>query len=167
MPCSIPPPSRWRDLRRCRKSCARAELPSGPRSRGRRNKRSRRLPTVARYGAIWCQLTLSFCSVASERNGTMVNGIPVETVWMGRFSSSSETGTPSTLRNFGVRVHAPELRLRLAHLAEEQAVALLEPHRNLADLQVEHDFILAPSAGASTMRCRAWDVRRRAALRSP
>ncbi len=96
---------------------------------------------VARYGAIWYQLTFSFCNVASERNGTMVKGMPVETVWMGRFSSSSATWKAEHLGDNVVRMRRAELRFGLTHLAEEQTIALLEAHRNLADLQVEYDLI--------------------------
>ena len=62
---------------------------------------------VARYGAIWYQLTFNFCRVVSDRKGTMVKGMPVETVWMGRFSSSSATGRPSTLATTSCGCVAP------------------------------------------------------------
>jgi hypothetical protein len=37
----------------------------------------------------------------------MVKGMPVETVWMGRFSSSSATGRPSTLATTSCGCVAP------------------------------------------------------------
>ena len=95
----------------------------------------------------------------------MVNGMPVETVWMGKFSSSWETGTPSTPATTSCGCDGAELRLGLAHLAEEQSVALLEAHGNLADFEIEHDFVCAGLLAADTKPCPAWDVRRTAALR--
>ena len=35
------------------------------------------------------------------------------------------------------------MRVRLAHLAEESAVAYLESYRHLADIQIKHDLIAA------------------------
>ena len=46
-------------------------------------------------------------------------------------------------RNVRVGVGSSELRFGLSHLAEEQPVALLKAHRNLADLQIENNFVVA------------------------
>ncbi len=67
----------------------------------------------------------------------MVNGMPVEMVWMGRFSSSSESGKSERLRNPRVLMRFAELRLCLAHLAEEPAVAHLKADGHPPDIQVQ------------------------------
>src|ERR1039458_9057 len=45
------------------------------------------------------------------------------------------------LGDSGMLVQLTECRFRLTHLAEEQAIALLEAHSDFADLQIEYDLI--------------------------
>ena len=60
---------------------------------------------------------------------------------MGRLSSSCRDGNAEHVGDDVMRMGRAELRFGLAHLAEEQAVTLLEAHGNFADFEIEHDFV--------------------------
>ncbi len=60
---------------------------------------------------------------------------------MGRLSIQFGDREPENAGDNLVRMRGAEFRFGLTHLAEEQTVALLEAHRNFADLQIEHDLV--------------------------
>jgi len=87
------PPSQWRGLHRCKRSCAIAVLPQGSEFPGKQNTEILRRSCQDMLQVGPCRREL-FGRTARDFNGTIANGLPVLTVCMGRSSAMSLIARP-------------------------------------------------------------------------
>ncbi len=87
------------------------------------------------------KLTLSFCNVASDRKGTMVNDIPVDTVWMGKSFVQLRDGYAQYLRHIGLcELVWPNFGSTWRISPNNCPSRCSKRHRNFAHLEIEYDL---------------------------
>ena len=91
----------------------------------------------------------SRAATSSERSGTMQNGMPVDTVWMGSDGSRSSGMQADSVSNRGGIVDCAEDGIVLAHGAVYAWTILLhgESNGNGPDTQIERDGAGAAQEG--------------------